>query len=143
MRPAKNRRASKGDVQLVLNDLQQLLDGPIGQAPLPKNKPLTPAQMDRLVKRCFNNILSHQQTLRLELSQRLPQVEKWKERASQEVETQLAGNPKVINPASIVYTRKALVLEQRLKVLDTMWDFLLAAYEDFFKQPWEPGGNIK
>lgn len=126
-----------------LNDLRDLLDGPIGTAPLLKSKPLTPSQMDKLVKRAFNNILSHHRLLRLEISSRSVQIDGWKKRAADEVQAQLLGNPKVINPASIVYTRKALVLEQRLKVLDTMWELILGTYEDYFNCRYEPGGDTK
>lgn len=49
----------------------------------------------------------------------------------------------MIKPASLVYTRRVLVFEQRLKVLDTLWELVLQAYEDYFQTKYEPGGDIK
>ena len=143
MSRTRKPRVGKSDLLTNLNDLQLLLDGPIGTAPLLKSKPLKPSQVDKLVKRCFNNILSHHRLLRLEITSRSPQIERWRQRAIDSTEEQLRSDSKVIKPASLVYTRRVLVLEQRLKVLDTLWELVLQAYEDYFQTKYEPGGDIK
>lgn len=143
MQRKSKQRADKALLQSKLNDLRALLDGPIGNAPLPKNKPLTPSQMDKLVKRAFNNILSHHKLLRLEITQRSPQVERWRKSAAQAQLDLAISNPKVIDPALIVYTRRALVMDKRLEVLDTLWDLVLQAYEDYFSIKFDQEGPAK
>lgn len=126
-----------------LDELTQLLDGDLDLTCLPKSRPLTPSQVDKLVKKAFNRVLSELHILRLELLQKHSNINALREYSKSIQQRQNSKSKKIIDPRSITVPRSIAVFDKRLQFIEDYFTETLQLYERQTGKAWIPDGELK
>ncbi len=126
-----------------LDDLAELLDCTIDEKCLPTGRPLTPAQVDKLVKTCLQAMLNEIHKTRLLFLQKHNNIHDIRQYSIELLKRETKRSKKVINPKTITVPRSIEIFDKRRQFIEDLFQEVLGLYEKQFRKTWIEPGSVK